>query len=426
MGAESYHRLDVLKEWLEIFRNDVDRAELVTFVGSNSTDFHLNDVLFNLSGLRDKIFFVNRTTASPDPDTYMTQRRFGLPLYIGRQGFADEVKKAMSSPLPEELALSSFRRYELPVPSSTVPSVKDIEDLLIFGRIVPEHLARDNSRNVSDYHVERSLTNTIQDALNGDTCISLVIGEICDGKTLILEDLCIRMAIGRPVFRLRHHYDDLLEEVARILAAHPSAALVVENCFDLSRDQIKGLARMFDKSPSVLVLTSRNIAAEAEIAELRLLDEFETFEAFHVPRLNDAETNAIITLTDQIAGWIDFRNRGPNDRIRFVQNTCGGSLPSFLLRLLHSDYVRDRYREEYNKTQSLSPTEMRAVITALHIAHIGHATPLSFLSDVFELDVGSMLERLGCRNNAFRLVRVRGQYVETVPSIGATNILEQV
>ena len=37
-------------------------------------------------------------------------------------------------------------------------------------------------------------------------------------------------------------------------------------------------------------------------------------EAFYVSQLNDAETNAISALTDQIAGWTEFSSRGPRLR----------------------------------------------------------------------------------------------------------------
>ncbi|MGI9452060.1 MAG: SIR2 family protein [Geminicoccaceae bacterium] len=254
LGAESYHRLDILKEWLETFKTDVERAEVIVFIGTKSEDFHFNDVLFNATGLKDKIYFINRPSADPDPDTDMTQKRFGSPLYIGRQGLVRILESSLAAPRSDEPLLSSFQRYEIPEPSRTVPSVKDIEDLFIFGRIVPEHIARDIRQSRSDYHVQRSATKEILVELRNEINIALVTGEICDGKSLIVESLCNQLAMERPVYRLLQHYDDLLDEVARILDVHPSAALVVENCFDLYRERLKGLARLFDKSNGLLIL----------------------------------------------------------------------------------------------------------------------------------------------------------------------------
>jgi hypothetical protein len=120
LGADSYFRLDGAKQWFDTFRLDIERAEFVAFVGFNSNDFHLNAVMFNLSALREKAFFINRVTAEPDPDIRMTQERFGQPVYIGRQGFATIIRRALASEPPKELTLASFRRYTLPNPSGSV------------------------------------------------------------------------------------------------------------------------------------------------------------------------------------------------------------------------------------------------------------------------------------------------------------------
>ena len=84
----------------------------------------------------------------------------------------------------------------------------------------------------------------------------LLVGEICDGKTVTIENLSNRLSLSRPVYRLRHLYDDLLDEVSRVLHAQPTAALVVENCFDIRADKFISLARTFHGSQGVLLLSS--------------------------------------------------------------------------------------------------------------------------------------------------------------------------
>jgi hypothetical protein len=95
------------------------------------------------------------------------------------------------------------------------------------------------------------------------------------------------------------------------------------------------------------------------------------------------------------------------------------------MRLLRSEYVTNRYREEFNKL-SLSQTERAAIIIALYVAHIGENAPVSFLSNAMETDYGAIIDRLNARagNDTFRLVRRTGQIIQTVPSIGAVNILQ--
>ena len=142
--------------------------------------------------------------------------------------------------------------------------------------------------------------------------------------------------------------------------------------------------------------------------------------------LSDSEAESLINLADQIAGWREFDSKSLSDRRRFVKNTCWSSLPSFLLRLLHSEYVRDRYREEFNKIEHVGEKERQALVAALYIAHIGERPTTSLLSDVFELDIGGLLQRLAGSSGGLRLLRLRGHFVETVPAIGATNILKEL
>lgn len=79
LGAESYSKLTHVKKWLTRFRRDIDQAQIVVFVGFNAGDFHLNQAINDLTGLREKAFFINRATAQADPDVTAAQKRLGTP-----------------------------------------------------------------------------------------------------------------------------------------------------------------------------------------------------------------------------------------------------------------------------------------------------------------------------------------------------------
>ena len=426
LGAESYHRLDKISQWLNTFRYDVERAELVAFVGFNAADFHLNEVLFNVSTIREKMVFINRSAAEPDPDIRMTQERYGHPHYIDRSGFARIVSKIMKSVPPTDPTLANFRSYRRPKPEDRLPSVTDIEALFLFGKINVNQLARDTALGLPDYHVPRAIVDEIFEDIEHGVRIVLLVGEICDGKSLALEDLMNRLSINRSVFCLRHPYEDLLDEVSRILHAHPRAALVVENCFELREDRLASLGRTFDGSEGLLLLSSRNISAEAESRRVHRLRELDDFRQYYMGSLTEREISALIPLVDQLAAWRHLQERAPVNKKQFIIRTCNSSLPAFLLRLLKSQYVRQRYREEYNKTADFSTLERTAIISALYMSHMGHNAPLEFLSNALEVDVGRIVDRLSRMDDGLRLVARRGEYLDTVPSIGARNILEHI
>lgn len=427
LGADSYFEADkVLGPWLGKLQDDFDRARLFVFVGFAAGDFHLNRVFFNAKESRPKVFFINRSAPSLDPDLQMTQDRFGKPLSIGRVGFAKLASEVIQSDRPTEPPAPSYRRYDRPTQAGDIPSVEAIRDLFIFGKVDQAQLVRDVSSGKSDYHVARGVTDDILKAIENGTSLTLITGEICDGKSVIMGEICARLSLSRPVYVMRRPYETIVEETNDLIAAHGDPVFLVENCFDLNSRRLENLLHLFECSKASLILTSRSISARAEVSDFERLKAFESLRRFRLSRLNDRETEELVRLSDQIAGWVEFP-RTYADKLRFVRERCRGSFPAFLLELLRSEFVRDRYVEEYRKTVELcSPEEIEAIVTALYIAHIGHDAPLAFLSNIFRTDVGAALARFDKVNNGLYLVRVEDGRVKTVPSIGASSILREI
>lgn len=427
LGAESYSKLTLVKKWLDRFRRDIDQAQIVVFVGFNAGDFHINQAINDLTGLREKAFFINRPTAQADPDVAAAQKRLGTPFFTGRAGLADTIRGLLAKDAPKDPRLASFAKYTPPNPAATVPTRGQIEDLFLYGQVEPSQVARDLSNEVSEYHIQRSAIRETLTTIAGGARIVLLEGYPCDGKTLLTADLAYRLSGARPVYQLRQAYENVLNEVADILHHAPNAALIIENCFDLPAERLASIARQFDGQEGVLILTSRAVAIDASPIGLASLEGFGSFRKILLVSLDHSEARALSDLADQIAGWRDFHALDPGARLRFIETTCQASLPHFLMRLLRSDYVTDRYRAEFNKL-SLSQTERSAIIIALYAAHLGENAPVSFLSNAMEEDFGAIIDGLNTRvgNDTFRIVRRAGGIIQTVPSIGAQNILQNL
>ena len=427
LGAESYSRLTHVKKWFGRFRRDIDQARIVVFVGFNAGDFHLNQAISDLTGLREKAFFINRPTAQADPDVIAAQKRLGTPFFTGRARLAANIKGLLAKDAPKEPHLASFAKYTPPDPATTVPTQAQIEDLFLYGKVELAQLARDWSNDVSEYHIQRSAIQETLDAIAGDDRIVLLEGNTCDGKTLLTTDLAYRLSGARPVYQMLQPYENLLNEIADILHHAPNAALIIENCFDLPAERLASIARQFKGQEGVLILTSRAVAVDASPASIALLEGFDNFRKMPLARLDDNEVRVLSDLADQIAGWRYFNTLGLGARLRFIQQTCQASLPHFLMRLLRSEYVTNRYREEFSKL-SLGQDECAAIIVALYFSHIGENALVSLLSNAMEKDCGAIIDRLNARggNDTFRLVRRTGETIQTVPSIGARNILENL
>lgn len=285
---------------------------------------------------------------------------------------------------------------------------------------------RDISLGKSDYHILRAVTEEIIKGIENGNSVTLITGEICDGKTLILEELCARLSLSRPIYVMYRPYESIIEETNNLIAAHGDPVFVIENCFDLSSQRLDGLLRLFAGAKASLVLSSRSISARAEVSDFERLSSFESLQRFRLSRLNDRETGELVRLSDQLAGWVEFPSTYA-EKLRFVRERCGGNLPSFLLELLRSDFVRNRYAEEYRKTIDLcSPNEITAIVAALYIAHIGHDAPLSFLGNIFRTDIAAVVARCSNGGPGLRIVRAEKGRLKTVPSIGASRILREI
>lgn len=426
LDSESYYRLAEVKRWLDKLRFDVERAEVVVFVGFSAADFHLNQVFFDVAGLKDKAFFINRPTAAIDPDTHSVQEDFGTPSYVGRDEFASKLVKVCALDAPKQPSLASFQQITPPPPSPSVPPVADIEDLFIWGRINFNHLKRDIDQGRSDYHVMRHDVPNLAESLSYSGRIALVRGDICDGKSLVIADTMMALSSARPIFNLRHTYEDIVSEVTNILAFHPNALFVIENCLSIREDRLMGVVLQIAASKASILLSARNISTEAESAKIGKLRGISSFEEFEVGRMNASEIDALIVLIDQIAGWREFPALTLSDRRRYIENNCRSNLPSVLIHLLKSKYVRDKYREEFNKLSHVGRDEMRLVIAALLISSLGFDPQHAFLSNIFQTDFTSAMNRVDGNNDGLRLLRVEGALVKTLPSIGARNLLEAV
>jgi len=278
----------------------------------------------------------------------------------------------------------------------------------------------------ADYHVARGATNEIITGIENGKSATLITGEICDGKSLVIEELCARLSLSRPVYVMNRPYETIVEETNDLIAAHGNPVFLIENCFDLSSQRLEGLLRLFADLKASLVLTSRSISARAEVSDFERLNAFESLQRCRLSRLDDRETEELIRLSDQIAGWAEFPGTHAQ-KVRFIRVRCRGSLPAFLLGLLRSEFVRDRYAEEYRKTVELcSPAEIKAIIAALYIAHIGHDAPLSFLSNIFRTDVAAILDRFKTGSHGLSLIHLEDGRLKTVPSIGASRILREI
>ena len=425
LGTDSYsdaHR--ILRHWLRPLQADFDKSSAFVFVGFAMGDFHIRQVFYNSRDAHPKVFFINRPSAKSNPDLEMIQEKYGTSMSMSRSEFAGMVRNAQQVEKSLEPVVPSFRRYTRPDQAAEISSVEEIQNLFIYGAINRPQLIRDVSMNKSGYHIVRNAAMNIVEHIEHHTSPVLIYGEICCGKTLIVEEICARLAVSRPVFLAHKFYDSIVDESQKILSAYDRPVLIVENCFSMRPENLGKLLLLFQVAGPTLIMTSRSISARSDVSGFERLRS--SVHNIHLTQLGEREIGDLVNLSDQAGGWIESPKTF-SEKAQYIRRNCGGNLPGFMLEIMKSRFVRDRYAEEYRKIIDLcSDTEVKMMVAACYISHIGDRMPASFFSNMFNLDISDMLERLDKANYALRLVRVEDGFVETVPSIGARNILREI
>ena len=426
LGAQSYYRHDSTNQWKNRLEYDFNRCKAFFFVGFSARDYYLNRVFFNASASRDKVFFVNRPGSQDDRQLFASQRNFGISLPIGRNDFARRANEALGKPIPTEPHLASFMEVKLTPTSSTPPSVDSVTDHLVFGELCPDYLMRDIDRESSDYRVKRHPIDDIIEHVMLPGNIALVTGSVCTGKSLLAFEVMQRITRHRQVFQLRVAYQDVCDEVRKIVKAYPSCLICVEECFFLG-EQLVEIAQTVEGTNSSLLLTCRDVAYDAAADGLIVSasSKPDRVRRFPLSKMTELEVDGFIALSDRIAGWRELSGKSRSWKERYIKNVCHANMAEFLLHLLKSEAIRKRVEDEYHRCVATAPRLKKPLIVSLYIQHIGLPVQLEVLSTLLETDVGVELDRVP-QSSRFELIRREGAYVRTLPSIGARELLRSI
>jgi len=422
LDLDSYRNITALQKWLNTLRYDIERASVVVFIGFSASDFHLDQVFYNVSNLKSKAFFINPVSQNQNPDEQIIQEDFGHPVNIGREEFSLVLDRVIKKEKINELSLNSFEKFKAIPSSKSVPEVKDIEELFIWGNVNWNQIKRDNEVLKSDYHVLRSKIEFIYESLKSKGEVFFIYGDICEGKTLIVNGLSNRIVGEREVFILKHAYYDLLQEASSIISHYKGATIIIENCFTLQEENLLSIVREVSASDSSLLLTARSISSDAETVKHKKLKKISNFSEMKVGKLDEEETNSLINLLNQIAGWRYFEGLSYTEKKDFILKKCSGYIPNVLLKLLQSKYVQKKYKEEYNKISYLNDHEKHMVISSLLISSLGYDPSISFMCDVFEEDFSSIIKKIP----SSKIIGIKEGRIQTPPSIGARNLLNSI
>lgn len=231
--------------WAFHFRSDIRSAKAIIFVGYSMYDLDIRRILFE-EDVSDRCLFV---TAPITPDNELEAEDLadlGLLAPIGLGAFAAQVRAEAASykPLEEDLLLEAWAEIEGPTPTSSRPTDKDVQNLLIYGIDSPSMLFEACGPDAAKYCVPRLQAERVCAELKAKAGVVALHGGLGTGKTFIAEIAAALLArAGARVFWLSAASKVATAEAESILALPGEKVLVVDGYYR-QLDMLRRLAEL--------------------------------------------------------------------------------------------------------------------------------------------------------------------------------------
>lgn len=340
-------------EWNYGFKRDLERADIILFVGYSLYDIDIQRILHEDESLRDKTYFV--TIKNPDVETEFTLSKYGTVLPIGTDAFAEyiEIFKTDDSSYVD-YSLQCFTRYEI---SALKPEIRDndVEKLLLYGDISSASVdACMLNETAVPYLVKRSYLSETINALNNGRNI-IFYGGLGNGKTILLNELKVEMSKRDfHVYTVDDIDGDYIGDLEH-LSTLPTNSLIFLDDYEHYMPVVEHLSR--SKLEKVQVVASARLA-DHEYLRNQLNDIGFVFEEHNMDNLCDEEIEELIDIFENLGYWTD-RATSQTEKMRYIKRKNESQISLSLIDFLGSPNIKNKISElvsHFQKNESYKST----------------------------------------------------------------------
>lgn len=228
----------VKSPWYEQFQRDIAFASGLFVVGYSMADYHIAALLLANPATASRTTFIQ----APPPNPIFSRRTasYGQTLFIGLEGFAQQLKTAPRIPVPSLNNLRSFRPLE-PIRdhrSAARATAGQVYDLLVYGDFDPALLAR--SLPGETYAIARTeAVRAAADAIERKPAL-IVDGRLGNGKTIFFHLLASELSSrGWTCLMFRPGQPDISREIAALRDAKRLIVFIEQ--YSAAQDALNGL-----------------------------------------------------------------------------------------------------------------------------------------------------------------------------------------
>jgi hypothetical protein len=371
--------------WIYSLQTDLKYSDSFFFIGYSLYDLDIKRVLFQMSELAERCFFI--TEERPAPALTARLSRFGHICPIGIDGFGSAVAEAKAEFNPDSYPAyvpSMLTECSAPSRDANLTDQK-LMNLLLNG-IVDRALVAESIASGTPYYLNRGQADSVMRSIeDGTTCVA-IISELGNGKTLFLEGLRLKaIQKGYRVFDLPEYSDDVSEELMQLAGLEQKRILIIENYYGRLAE-IKRLRARPDRD-TVLVLTARTQIHDVTVDRLEECLDTEPFIEICIDELDLSDLQWVVSILNAYGLWGDLASRSNAWKIRYLSDSCEAEFHGILLKLLESPNIVRSLRESF-RTLGSSQERDRLAISILVLNTLGYSPSIETLCDIW--GIGSL------------------------------------
>ena len=369
--------------WSTVFRNDLQTARAIFFVGYSLYDLDVARILFNPVAIFRKTHFIDQNDIDPVLETKLS--KFGAVHGVGVEGFAKTIADEKGTWIRPNL-IEQYVNWKPVIPTLThkKASDEDVYKLVLHGLV--DHqllLAQSDDPNEASYTVVRHCEAMAFKHMAEPNAVALMVGSFSNGKTVTIQSLTLQLAAsGRDVFVLDRPTESASNELQRLCRREREFVVVVEN-YSRNLMLVDTFCRYAPERCTLL------LSEKAEIHELRapaLLDKIGSrhLVEYELDMLDDTELQRISGLLDLRGLWGERAGLSEPQRLAYLREDCGRQLHAVLIDVIKSPHIRTRLSDIIGHFESIDGG-MRMLMALCLLQTIGEQPRIDVASDLLSL-----------------------------------------
>lgn len=404
--------------WAQQFRQDINSANSIFFVGYSLADLDISRILFNVPDLLHRTHFI----VGPGEDDVAVSplEDYGTVHRIGIDGLASLLDSTVIPPDTTSFEYSWLTRY--PDAAPVQPDDKSGIELLTMGTIEPSHVAWSLPEPQRALLVRRSEVDEILSEIDRGRTWFLVHSDLGNGKTILKHELSYLLTKkGYAVFwdsaldfRRKedlHHLKFESGKVALFIDESPERFGVIDGLLTVNVPNV------------VVVICVRTTLYELGEARYNqyLPDEYLPVD---INYLNNADVSAFVGMLTRLGIWGPRADMSEVDKENFVKVECGRHVARLILSVFEDSEIGRRITEASKRIVNQRDDVSSVIILSFLLNRMEMVPRITIMSEVLNKDVRRIVLSEGFQR-AGEFIRFSDGVIKGRSSIISTHLLRK-